>query len=265
MAEQLGIYEFSRQLVSTKDLDPVYVVLWQAGFDREILQRWLLAYWCFYHCGTASWIVDQPNYWQAMRAAAATKEHPRSSERRHFRGATAINSVEYLAKQDVRNLFHPFSCKPTIPAKEVMGYIKTWYGFGEWISFKVADMLERLNIAKISFDIDTIQLFDSPRKGAQDMWERYGEVGTTSGTIDPVPWAIRKLTKHLGVRLAPPRYERPLNVQEIETCLCKYHSHLSGHYEVGKDIKEVHHGLTRYENCRTAQRLLEAGKSGGLW
>ena len=33
--------------------------------------------------------------------------------------------------------------------------------------------------------------------------------------------------------MAPPEYERAINMQEIETCLCKYHSYYHGHYKGG--------------------------------
>jgi hypothetical protein len=47
---------------------------------------------------------------------------------------------------------------------------------------------------------------------------------------------------------APPRYDRPVGVQECETILCKWHSHLNGHYPVGKDSREILEHLRGWGN-----------------
>ncbi|MBZ4299837.1 hypothetical protein LAJ56_17985, partial [Streptococcus pneumoniae] len=76
-----------------------------------------LAYWCFYHVGTASWIADRSvGYWQRMEKAAGSKEYPRSSERRHFRGGQATRSVAWLKEHGLESLFDGFpktSCAAT--------------------------------------------------------------------------------------------------------------------------------------------------------
>jgi hypothetical protein len=87
--------------------------------------------------------------------------------------------------------------------------------------------------------------------------------GPARGNV--LTWAYDRLIKELGDLRAPPRYERPINIQEVETILCKWKSHLSGHYELGKDIIEVRHGLLRYAKCKLSQHLLAAGKRGGIW
>lgn len=256
----LSIYEFGRQLIDTQDLDPVYVVLYHSEWkDRRQLEKWLLAYFCFYHCGTASWISDQGDYWKAMEVAAGSKAYLRSSERRHFRGSAALKSVAWLRERGVPTLFAPFH--GTLVLKDVMNYVKTWYCFGDWIAFKVADMLERLNLCKVVFKPeDVFSMFESPRKGAEAMAERHGPA------IGEVPmWAHNKLKAILGTKLAPPSLNRPVNIQEYETILCKFSSYLKGHYHVGKDIHEVRHGLLTRATCSTAQKLLMAGKVGGMW
>jgi hypothetical protein len=260
-AGQLGIYEFGKQLITTKDLDPVYVVLYNAKELRPKLEEWLLAYWCFYHCGTASWIVDQPNYWKAMEQAAASKEYKRSSERRHFRGQAAIKSVAWLKNQGIAKLFKPFLSGDDFMLKEVMAYVKFWYCFGDWIAFKVADMLERLEICKVVFTPENVfDMFEAPVKGAEAMAEIHGPA---TGEI-PM-WAYNKLRAVLGKHLAPPSNNRTINIQEIETILCKAKSHWNGHYPVGKDIGEVRHGILTRATCSTSQILYAAGKEGGLW
>lgn len=256
------IYDFGQQLVESKDLDPVYVVVWEAQLEPETLRKWLLAYFCFYHCGTASWIVDQKDYWTAMETAAASKDYLRSSERRHFRGSSATKSVTLLKEQGLEKLFSPLEGGP-YTLQQIVKHVKTWYKFGDWIAFKVADLIERLGLCQVTFKPeDVFAMYESPRKGAEDMVVQHGPaVG------NPYLWAYNTLHKEIGNLKAPPRYERGLNIQELETIFCKHHSHLKSKngYQVGKDIAEVKHGLLKYSRCPTSQLLIKAGRKGGLW
>lgn len=236
--EKLGAVEFGRQLISSGDLDPIYIMLWNANLPTEMLHRWLLAYWCFYHSGTASWIVDQKNYWNAMEKAAGSKAYPRCSERRHFRGQNALKSVAFLKTVGVDTLFEPFIDVKS-PAVLVMNYVQTWVGFGPWIAFKVTDMLERLGVADITFKSEEIEVFDSPSEGADMLYDRYGK-GLNVPYQQRVAWADSFLRNQIGrTTKAPPRYERVINIQETETVLCKWKSHMNGHYTVGEDIESL--------------------------
>lgn len=261
----LPVIEFGRQLVETGDLDPVYIAVQGAGFSKRKLQEWLLAYWCYYHCGTASWIVDQPGYWTAMYQAACSSDYPRGTERRHFRGELSRKSVAWLRDYPggFGHLMGAFDegVQPK-SLESVMNYVQTWVGFGPWIAFKVADMLERLGLCQVNFSAADTFLFKSPAEGAELVYERYFPYKDTH-TIHPSQrpsWALDYLQRHLGTLKAPPRYERTLNGQEYETILCKWKSHLSGHYPVGKDVHEIWEGLLRFSGSRTAQQLLRSIK-----
>lgn len=257
----LNCFSFGKELIATKDLDPVYVLLWGAQLPEKQLQKWLLAYWCFYHIGTASWIVDG-DYWERMQTAAESKAYPRSSERRHFRGKNAYKSVAYLKEEGLNNLFQPLWAVESTAAK-VMKEVQQWRAFGPWIAFKVADMLERLEIAHIHFDTADVVLFDSPQKGAQLLRESLGEAISDERVAS---WAIERiLASPLGGMKAPPRYERGINAQEAETILCKWKSYLNGHYRIGEDIEACQNGLQRFPKSKTAKQLIVAGQEGGLW
>lgn len=221
--------------------------------------RWLLAYWCFYHVGTASWI-SEGDLWKRMRTAASSKDYPRCPERRHFRGENARKSVEYLEGCGLTKLYDPLLRSRT--CEEVMQEVRRWVGFGPWISFKVADMLERLNLASIAFGVGSVYLFESPKKGAERL---KSELGSDIREEDLESWAVGEILGKLGKVLAPPRFDRPIGVQEAETILCKWKSHMDGRYEVGEDIHQCRKGLLRFLRSRTSQRLLKAGKVGGLW
>jgi hypothetical protein len=256
--ESLGVIPFGRALVESNDLDPVYCVLHGALLDPYPLKKWLLAYWCFYHAGTASWICTG-NYWGRMGEAAGSKLWPRGSERRHFRGKNAAKSVSYLESVGVTDLFRPILTNHTVSS--LTDYVRTWVGFGPWIAFKVGDMVERLGLAEVSFADGDVFLFDSPREGAEMVCKRY----STSPQKNPGAWAVKHVLEGLKDLKAPPRYERRLNCQEAETILCKWKSHLNGRYEVGHDTAELRRGLLRFAKCKTSQRLYKAGRECGLW
>ena len=260
MKKQLGIYQFGQSLLETLDLDPVYVAVYHADLPTRNLSKWLVAYWCFYHCGTASWITDQPDFYAAMRQAASSKDWLRGSERRHFRGGQAERAVASMQERfsTPAKILDMICGEGQQTLQQVADRTKTLRGFGDWIAFKVADMLERLDLCEIAFKPDDIfQMFESPRLGAELMFSTYEGKGT------PCTWAYYSLQKVLGKYRAPPRFERALNIQEIETILCKWKSHMNGHYEVGKDILEVREALHQ-RSCKTSKAILVGMKRGNL-
>lgn len=264
----LGCYAFGRALVETGDLDPVYVLVWNAPSLRHgLLRRWLLAYWCFYHVGTACKIADPSDgraFWEKMAEAAGTKDYPRSAERRHFRGGQALRSVEYLKSRGVDELFKDLLGAGR-GAAEKMRAARGWLGFGEWVSFKIADMLERLAFCPVEFDLETA-MYSEPRKGAELLWR--AENGER-----PLPeegagaWACARILEELSGLTAPPRHERPLNLQEAETVLCKWKSHTRGRYHVGEDVAACKKALgwAGGSDRLLSQEMDEAGRRGGLW
>lgn len=270
--DKLSIYEFGEKLIETQDLDPVYVILYHSNWPIDKMQKWLLAYWCFYHVGTACWIVDHKDYWLAMRTAAGSKEYPRTTNRRHFRGTNAMNSVAYLESRGVDDLFKWFTyCRNfglAPPAKDVMQHVQEWVGFGPYVSFKVADMLERVGICKVTFSGVSEYLYSSPQEGARRLWKQ--EFGFESPTqADADNHAYVALSDHLqstlNCKLAPPSYNRYINIQEIETILCGWNSYMKGYYELGKDTQAIREGMLKFARCKSAQQLIAAGKATDLW
>ncbi len=257
----LSVVDFGRQLVESEDLDPIYVMLWNAKLEPPLLRKWLLAYWCFYHAGSACWVTDQRDYWAAMRTAAADKVTPRGTERRHFRGQHAKDSVADLARYGVDGVFANLCeghLKPAARLETMIERVRQFVGFGPWIAFKVADMLERLGLCEVDFAGADEHLYTSPAKGAHEVVRRdfspHERDMTSNG--EEVAAAFKYLAKNLKGLTAPPRHERPLNAQEFETILCKYHSHITGYYSVGHDIEELQRGLLRFSRWPTCQRLL---------
>lgn len=258
----MDVLQFGRALIDTGDLDPVYIGIYQAKLDEPQLCRLLLAYWCFYHLGAASYLseFEGRDYWDFMLVAAKNSDPdmeprvllgnvgnrherwPRASERRHFRGDKCVNAVAWLshgvsAEFRVRALAN--ECRTE---RDVATALDLWPQFGPWISFKVADMLERCYGAPIAFHEDTGLMYESPRAGLELVDSRDPEA------------TYRRLLAAFSNKAAPPSRDRPCGPQEVETILCKFKSMSDRHYWVGKDIQEVRHGLEGWG--QTADRVL---------
>lgn len=252
------------------------------------MSRWLVAYWCLYHCGAASYISEHEGseFWDMMDLAARNEvptpldtRWPRGSERRHFRGAAAIRAVEGMRARypsDPERMVSDFAHRDPAPCPEIgTDYALSFEEvsrrargiplFGPWISFKVADMLDRLGMAPVNFDKAAVFMFTDPVKAALMLWRRrmgLPESATPKNNqvrdqvIDEV---VSHLTHHFREFSAPPRNERPVGLQEIETILCKWKSHMNGHYPLGNDITEISEGLRPWSSIsETATRMREA-------
>lgn len=241
----MDIEEFGRRLIETGDLDPVYVALRGAELPEPQLCRLLLAYWCFYSLGAAAYIseANEGRYWSLMLQAAENDtppptglRWPRSAERRHFRGPKCVDAVRRLTVLSPEDRVRGLAVLGT--ERLIMDEVKRWYLFGDWVSFKAADMLERVYGAPVTFSADTILMYEEPRR-ALDLFEE---------------GAYARFLEHFAQYQAPPSGDRACGPQEVETVLCKFKSMLGGHYAVGKDIREVRHGLVGWGD--TAARLL---------
>lgn len=261
--QRLSIEAFGTHLLTTGDLDPIYIALVQAEraghFTRPQLLRWVLAYSCFYHAGVASWMSEHegPDFWDQMLTAAFNEapapvggRWPRGHERRHFRADIAVDSVRALERRYPdfpEQMLEYIAGDGTQQFKDVSTRTQEHRGFGPWIGFKVADMVDRVLGIRVAFDHAAVFMFKDPEKAAMMLWEKreghkYPENsrpkrevilnGVTSYLID----YFRDLP-------APPLGDRAVNIQEVETVLCKWKSHCNGHYPLYNDIDEINAGL----------------------
>jgi hypothetical protein len=247
---------FGAALIDRGDLDPLYAVAWEAGLDRGALARFLLGYSMFYHAGISAHLAETPSgrFYAEVEAGLEGTTWPRGTERRHYRGEAARNSLA-----DLRRAGPPEKVWATmVPPEgatfgEVARRVRRFTGFGPWIAFKIADMADRSGWAPVDFRDCQLDLYRDPRKGAAlVMWgdaSRWQEAG--QGVIREVAAAI--LAGLPGYR-APPMYDRPLNIQEAETIMCKFKGHVAGRYPVGKDVYEMMHALDGWGNLASAMR-----------
>lgn len=257
MYNKLGIVPFGEHLLRTGDLDPLYIALANSLGDvpRQQVHRFLVAYWCYYHVGAACYLSEYEAgaFWFRMALAAKNESPapvggrwPRGKERRHFRGQQAIHGVACLEGQYANpGEMVRYIAQDGGDFKTVSARVQEHKYFGPWMAFKVCDMLERVLQIPIQFDQAAVFMFDSPTKVAL----------TLAGSVEE---ATAKLKHDFRNHKAPPWGDRPVDLQEVETILCKWGSHLNGHYPLNNDIIEINHGIEAWQKVSPfAQTLLK--------
>jgi hypothetical protein len=250
------------------------------------LKRWLVAYWCSYDCGFACYASDFHGitFWDIMMKAARNEttspiggRWPRAKERRHWRGAQSINCVLKLAEfyVDGPERMVDYISGETLGVgretrqsfKDVMRRVQSHYLFGPWIAFKAADMIERVMGYNIEFSGSEVFMYSEPYKGAlmaldanPEWWSEVGEPKQSEG--QRVISACENLQKYFSDFDAPPHNsprQRKVGVQEIETILCCWKSHVNGHYPVYNDLHEIRSSVEPWASkFSTARKFLEA-------
>jgi hypothetical protein len=255
----MTVEDFGRKLITSKDLDPVYVMLVRSGLPTGLLEKWCLAYWCFYNVGVASFMAEAPieDFWDLMYEAADNDESlrgfrwPRGTERRHFRGVQATNAItELMEHYPIPNeVFLEFQSLNLLTYASISRIAQGWRGFGPWISFKVVDMLDRVMFYDIDWSDCNLDFYTDPLKGgtavvhaleygSPDGWRPQFDELSLQGRQANLAKAVDYLKDQFKDLKAPPSDDRPIDIPEIETVLCKWKSHLNGHYPMGKDTKE---------------------------
>lgn len=244
--------EFGRALITTGDLDPVYIAIAGAKLPWNQRARLVLAYACLYHLGCAAYLSEfkGDEFWEKLRLAAdnvhgpVEGKWPRGTERRHWRGKAAADSWSCLTLGDTPEavIEYWFDECPNAFQYCYRRILETT-GFGPWVGFKLVDMAERV----LGYDINMREcgkyFYKEPLAGAALIHKNLAA-------------AIELLHDALG-ELPAPAGGRRCGIMEMETVLCKFKAHVKGHYTVGKDIREVRHALQQVD-CATARRLLKA-------
>ncbi|KKK79832.1 hypothetical protein LCGC14_2829540, partial [marine sediment metagenome] len=193
---------------------------------------------------------------------------PRASERRHFRGYQATQAItelwdEYGESPESMVVYISQMTDQPLLYKTVAHRVRTHRGFGDWIAFKVADMLDRVLKVPVSFSDAEVFMFESPRKSAIMQYQFRHDIITEDveflgvSVEEAIREIVEYLTDHFSHVLAPPLMDRPVGLQEIETILCKWKSHSRGHYPLNNDILEIRYALEQWASVtKVAKHLL---------
>lgn len=276
---RLDIESFGRQLITSGDLDPIYTALVRAekagDYSTTQLCRWMVAYWCYYNAAVASFLSEKEgdDFWRWMLVAAEnTKETPvggrwpRGHERRHFRAAIAVNSVSSLQKRYAErpeNFVLYVGARATeeerLPFRTVSNRAQEHNGFGPWIAWKIADMMDRVMEVPVDFSDADIFMYKDPEKAALMLFEQRYHLppGARVKKRVVLPKVLDYLLGEFSGFKAPPLSDRAVNIQEVETVLCKWKSHVNGHYPLLNDIVDIRSGLEPWTGkCAAARAFL---------
>jgi hypothetical protein len=243
--------DFGEDLITSYDLDPIYPMAAKGVTDYKQLKRWCLAYWCYYHAGVSSLISEAhpKDFYEVMRDGV-DQNWPRGMERRYFYGDLAWNTIAGLERfgppekvVDAMTLHHDFHSANKA--------IQEFYGFGEWIAWKIADMTDRVLQIELDFNGTNLNMYKDPTQGAA-----YILTGDKHHPIDEIQLnqLVDDMEEEFSWLDAPPFLDRPINIQEVETVLCKYKAHCFGFYPYGNDTTHIAKALPGWGDL--AEQLL---------
>lgn len=250
----MDVVEFGEELFASHDLDPVYVALQRSNLGRGQLAHWLVAYWLFYSVGFACYASEQPSsrFWRLMLLAATNAtltpfgaRWPRGAERRHFRGRAAEVAVNQLHQRypEPEMMLEWITSGP-MDAASVVTRATDHPMFGPWVGFKIADMIDAVwEPGSVTQDDIGLFLYDSPRKAIDICYKEGALSQLPTPKMDRYEYALSWLGLQLKHCRIPHKPQAAPDWFSLETVWCKYGSHAHGYYPLGKDTRELHHGV----------------------
>lgn len=230
-------YDFGADMFNTHDLDPVYSMLaLTTTMSDDMLKRWLLAYWCYYSAGVASKVAEagSDKFYDMMWKGSGldgNDKWPRGMERRYFYGQQAANLLNGLEDYgSPENIVDVMTCHTDF--LDISNNVKSFTGFGPWMGWKIADMAERVLCYDVDFSNSEIGIYKDPVQGAAFI--AYGDKHYDI-SLDELHDVCADMERQYSGYMAPPHMDRPINIQEVETVLCKYKAHCYGFYPYGCD------------------------------
>jgi len=233
-------------LFLTLDLDPLYEILYHAKLPESIYKRWLLAYWIIYSPGECCKIAcesgyDNQKFWEGL-----LKSKTRGAERRHMRNKHLIATILHLKErfiipEKVVDFMITNNAESTFfRAKEI-------HGFGDWIAWKICDMLESLGFQDSYLD-DISFVYKSALEG-KELFCDYLKLPTNE--------MIAYLEREFPDKARPREY-RNKSLPEWETCWCKFASKT---YWIGKDTHDIYESLRRFSDNKISEKLIDSFKA----
>lgn len=240
---------FHRELVTSRDLDPVYPVYRRLADDLGLTadQRIALVvlHVAYYHAGSALLAFSGAN---GLRDVGTSRlDLPCATERRGHRSPAAL--LAHLNDLTRR-------------AGEILGWCRTaasqggpasgWtylteqlttlHGNGRWAAYKTAEMFQHILPLPIEAP-DMGHAFSSgPRKGLALLYEADLPTGNDAASVRHLDSLSREVVAHLG---------RGTTMAEAETSLCDFHSLAVGRYYAGHDIDQMQEQLMAVPSALT--------------
>lgn len=218
---------------NTGDIDPTYYAF--RGIRNDLsdkdVKKMLVSQLMFYDIGISCMLTETPDdkYWDTVDEIYPTCR--RGKERRHFRGENGRKSIASIKPFGSPDKF--WDAMYADNYIDIRNNFKNISGFGDYFIWKYADYCDRV--------------FDMPvdMKGAIKFLPKEPRLGSVIianeiGLDDPdnfeavMKHCIEECNK-IGL-LAPPAFNRPVDILEMETCYCGYKHVMAGTDYVGSDI-----------------------------
>jgi hypothetical protein len=237
----MNFKDFSTKLVLSGDLDPDYLFIKKYAkrveMERATLLRWLQ---------TKIFVYDTTSEIQIMNGVQI--EDVKFGLERIKAKATARENLAAFIEN-----FSESQIQPGVKYTSLNKYLQTFQGIGSWAAWKFADLLEQVMDIDIDFsDVDFREAYEYPLKGLLVV---NGFADNERFRFKEPHYAlmVTKAWAEFPTILDSPGRSRLVNIQEFETCLCKYHSFVRGRYELGDDtnhlrarLKTINVDLTTY-------------------
>lgn len=243
---------FHELSLQTRDVDPVYPVLRRVleieGVEPSSHLGLLLSvcHLTWYHIGSAlrAWnlMVNQ----SAGAETLVGQKLPCATERRGNRDPKQLrNNLDgWLNAGDLAEYFAGLSSEPQMAWSEAMLRIERIHGNGRWASYKLAEILMKVNDFKLEPWHMGHANSSGPRHGLDLLFPSL-PTGNSEIDVKVLDYVSNELIKGLRKR------GLPAPVEETETTLCDFHSLHRGRYYVGNDIDQMLEQLLAQPNGLT--------------
>jgi len=232
---QQDFVRFSALHVASGDVDPLYGVLKHLIQDRdpEGQTEDALTYVAFYSLPSAMrWRArvsgQSPEQWAEPDAYL-----PTGIERRSLRGGKNmlrhLRDVERLREEHGglrRWLMRDFQGDPKRDWITLQETTREAWGNGRWAAYKTAEICQKV----LGYPVEPSDMGNAGSTGPRRGLELLFGPSTSVMQLDLWGSQLHRRLRGFGVHL---------DLAEVETCLCDFHSMYQGHYYVGHDIDQM--------------------------
>ncbi len=245
--------ECSLKLIQTKELDPVYnlVVYARDTLGLDWAERFCMAHLMFYNVETSITLADvkSEHFWH--RVLQGYPDWKRGQERRHYRGASGLQSIDSLRIARPEGTFRTaWSPDKPLTYKMISKFINMQYkGFGSYFTLKWADFVDVLYKGCVDYSVllNPAYLFEGSVKGLLSIWPDR-----------PLHESLLEIRDFISKHYEPFQGYRLCGLSEAETVACAYRTYyVKNTYKFGWDINNLRTTLTNHPSYNA--RALLAG------
>lgn len=223
---------FSRALIASDDVDPVYPVIRKIVNHYNLQPEWFtFMYVLFYNLESAIEIckvMPTMSHWNPEKFIELRNTIKKFGHERRGMIRIVMNEINAL-NHVIRN----FKIDKNDNNRSLRTKIESYPFHGSWAAFKIAEIFEKsfeysnLGIHDLGIDDKDVNRNDGPVGGLRWLYGReYQYDNSFKSTWNKFG---KNLSKAWGV-----------DIGKTETCLCKWHKTISGKYYIGNDVSEFH-------------------------